>query len=309
MKPPLRDLQTAIAETIAGEEKAYDIVAMCKFFGLQTDEGGDPWYSKRLYVLSLVKQHSESSLIDLATRVIGRYQSDNLKIVLSQFTGGVSGEIKNIIFAANGPKPELVLTDAVHNTVDIVANAQYCLVYDKPITSKGLLWSDLVSWWKEKSSGESDQVERDLYARLKSSLGSKVEELLFFTYFKEFKTELGENLPALVPQVYLHYDPKTLKELQGKRRIPRERMDFLLLFSDRSRVVLEVDGKQHYAQGDLASPQEYARMVSEDRKLRLRGYEVYRFGGFELTDSEAGKTILKEFFKALFDKHGITLSC
>jgi very-short-patch-repair endonuclease len=308
MKPPLRDLQDAIAETIAGEEKAYDIVEMCKYFGLPTKEDDDPKYSKRIYVLSLIKPQSESFLIDLATRVIERYQSDNLKIVLSRFMGGVSGEIKNIIFAANGPKPELVLTDAVHNTVDIVANAQYCLVYNKPITSKGLLWSDLVSWWKEKRSGDSDQVERDLYARLKASLGSKVEEFLFYTYFKEFKTKLGENLPALVPQVYLHYDPKTLKELQGKRRIPRERMDFLILFSDRSRIVLEVDGKQHYAQGDLASPQEYARMVSEDRKLRLRGYEVYRFGGFELTDSEAGKTILKEFFRVLFDKHGITLS-
>ena len=85
-------------------------------------------------------------------------------------------------------------------------------------------------------------------------------------------------------------------------------MDFLLLLTGKNRVVLEVDGKHHYAQGDLASPQEYARMVAEDRKLRLRGYEVYRFGGFELTDFEVGKTILKEFFRALFDKHGITLS-
>jgi hypothetical protein len=46
-------------------------------------------------------------------------------------------------------------------------------------------------------------------------------------------------------------------------------------------------------------------MVSEDRKLRLRGYEVYRFGGFELSETEVGKTILKGFFRALFDKHGI----
>ena len=308
MKPPLRDLQNAIASTIAGEEKAYDIVEMCRFFGLQTDESGDPWYSKRLYVLSLIKQYSENSLVDLATRVIERYQSDSLKIVLSQFAGGVSGEIKNLIFAANGPKPELVLSDAVHNAVDIVANAQYCLVYDKPITSKGLLWSDLVLWWKEKGSNDDDQAERDLYVRLIASLGSKVEKLLFFTYFKEFKTKLGENLPALVPQVYLHYDPKTLKELQGRRRIPRERMDFLMLFSDRSRVVIEVDGKQHYANGDIASPQEYARMVSEDRKIRLRGYEVYRFGGFEISENEASRTMLRDFFRALFDKHSIALS-
>ncbi len=308
MKPPIRDLQDAIAETIAGEEKAYDIVSMCKYFGLQAEEGDNPWGSKRLYVLSLIKYQSEDFLIDLATKVIERYQSDNLKVVLSRFIGGVSGEIKNIIFAANGPKPDLVLTDAVHNTINIVANAEYCLVYDKPIASKGLLWSDLVSWWKEKSGCDDELVEQNLYLRLKASLGSKVEEFLFFTYFKEFKTKLGEKLPALVPQVYLHYDPKTLKELQGKRRIPRERMDFLILFSDKDRVVLEVDGKHHYAKGDLASPQEYARMVSEDRKLRLRGYEVYRFGGFELSEFEVGRTILlKDFFSKLFDKHGTAL--
>jgi very-short-patch-repair endonuclease len=307
MKPPLRDLQDAIAETIAGEEKAYDIVHMCKYFGLQTEDRGDPWTSKRIYVLSLVKDKSEDVLIDLATKVIDRYQSDNLKNVLSRFIGGVSGEIKNIIFAANGPKPDLVLTDAVHNTVDIVANAEYCLVYDKPITSKGLLWNDLVSWWKEKSGPVDDQAARNLYFRLKASLGSKVEELLFLTYYREFMTKLGEKLPALVPQVYLHYDPKTLKELQGKRRIPRERMDFLMLFSDTSRIVLEVDGKHHYAKGDVASPQEYARMVAEDRKLRLRGYEVYRFGGFELTELDTGRATLKNFFTLLFHKHGIAL--
>jgi very-short-patch-repair endonuclease len=308
MKPPLKDLQEAIAQTIAFEEKAYDIVEMCKFFGLQTEEGGDPWSSKRLYVLSLVKRQSENFLIELAERVIERYDSDELRIVLSRFTSGVSGEIKNIIFAANGPKPELVLTDAVHNTVDIVANAKYCLVYDRPINSRGLLWSDLVSWWRAKVDCEEDQAERSLYSRLKASLASKPEEIMFFTYFKEFRTSVGERLPALVPQVYLHYDPKTLKELQGKRRIPRERMDFLLLFSDKNRVVLEVDGKQHYAKGDLASPQEYARMVSEDRKLRLRGYEVYRFGGYELTEPDASRSMLRDFLRVLFERHGIALN-
>src|SRR5713226_5290493 len=151
MKPPLKDLQYAIAETIADEEKAYDIIEMCKFFGLPAKDDDNPSYSKRLYVLSLIKDKSENFLFDLAERVIERYQREDLKVVLSKFIGGVSGEVKNIIFAANGPKPELVLTDAVHNVIDIVANAEYCLVYDKPITSTGLLWKDLVNWWKEKS--------------------------------------------------------------------------------------------------------------------------------------------------------------
>ncbi|WP_218220340.1 hypothetical protein [Nesterenkonia sp. Act20] len=61
----------------------------------------------------------------------------------------------------------------------------------------------------------------------------------------------------------------------------RQRMDFLLLFSSRHRVVIEVDGKQHYASGDKASPALYSEMVAEDRRLRLAGYEVYRFGGAE----------------------------
>lgn len=78
----------------------------------------------------------------------------------------------------------------------------------------------------------------------------------------------------------------------------RQRMDFLLLFSDRRRVVIEVDGEQRYASGEKASPDLYAQMVAEDRRLRLAGYEVYRFGGAELF-SEASKAMVEEFFDQL----------
>ncbi|MEV8248429.1 transposase family protein [Streptomyces rochei] len=72
----------------------------------------------------------------------------------------------------------------------------------------------------------------------------------------------------------------------------RQRMDFLLLAPDRSRIVIEVDGVQHYGrpnppdeQGRIthtAVPRLYAEMVTEDRRLRLAGYEIYRFCGWEL---------------------------
>ncbi len=52
--------------------------------------------------------------------------------------------------------------------------------------------------------------------------------------------------------------------------------------SDRRRVVIELHGKHHYASGEKASPQLDAQMVAEDRRLRLAGYEVYRFDGAEL---------------------------
>src|SRR5262249_33841176 len=62
---------------------------------------------------------------------------------VTRLTGGVPGSVKNLIFAANGPKPEIVLADAVSNDIKIVENEQYCLVYDKPILEHGLRWNDL----------------------------------------------------------------------------------------------------------------------------------------------------------------------
>lgn len=60
-------------------------------------------------------------------------------------SGGVAGPTKNLIFAANGPKPEIVLRDAVNNDIEIVENAEYCLVYEDPIPAECLRFSRLVA--------------------------------------------------------------------------------------------------------------------------------------------------------------------
>lgn len=85
--------------------------------------------------------------------------------------------------------------------------------------------------------------------------------------------------------------------------LARQRMDFLLLYSDRRRVVIEVDGRRHYAdeQTGQASPRLYSQMVAEDRRLRLAGYEVYRFGGHELTAPDA-EPMVATFFDDLHEK-------
>lgn len=216
---------------------------------------------------------------------------------------GVSGRVKNLIFAADGPKPELVLDDAINNDVKIVANAEFCLIYEDPIPVGGLLWNDLVTWWAKMNGlqPEDPQTARGLYKRLAKSLSSDAEKALFFAYYKRFNS-LGERLPALVPQVYLHYDPYTRRELGGIRRLPRQRMDFLMLLSHYHRVVIEVDGKHHYADSDVASPQKYGEMVCADRDLKLAGYDVYRFGGAELLGSGAEELVFS-FFTQLFTKY------
>ena len=224
-----------------------------------------------------------------------------------QIVDGVSGSAKNLIFASNGPKPEIVFTDAVNNDIKIVKNAEFCLVYDQPLSKEGLLWKHLIAWWAKetKSAVDDPETERKLYRRLNQSLNSSPpEQLLFRTYFECFRSTLGDRLPALIPQVYLHYDPYTARQLRGQKRLPRQRMDFLLLFSSYQRIVIEVDGKQHYSAGDIASPPKYADMVRADRDLRLGGYEVYRFGGAELGD-ESGKANVVDFFTKLFEKHDI----
>jgi very-short-patch-repair endonuclease len=220
---------------------------------------------------------------------------------------GVSGNIKNLIFSADGPKPEIVLSDSINNNIKIVKNEEHCLVYDRPIKDSGLLWSDLVIWWSAVNNCQVDsELERSLYKRLFRSLDSDPEKLFFRVYFSKMKSILDENLPALIPQVYLHYDPYTLKYLKGDKRLSRQRMDFLLIFSKKDRIIIEIDGKQHYSIGDKSNPKLYSEMVSEDRELKLKGYDVYRFGGFELTNNiETATIIIEKFFIDLFSKYNI----
>lgn len=228
---------------------------------------------------------------------------------LRYINDGVEGLVKNIIFAADGPKPEIVLIDAVNNDIDIVENKENCLIFDQTIPKSGLKWIELVGWWKRSSyhNTNEENVERELFLRLEKTLDKNLEVPFFRKYYNKFKDELGSNLPALIPQVYLHYDPKTIKQLNNKKRLERQRMDFLMLLSDKHRIIIEIDGKHHYADKDKASPKLYSDMVAEDRRMKLSGYDIYRFGGYELTYCNLD-LLIEEFFRGLFNKYNITRS-
>lgn len=233
MKPRIIELQEFIAAVLAEEEKAYDLVEVCKFFALDAKEGDHASASKRIHVRSLLKSKSEAFIIELATKVSEHYHAEELATFLKKYTGGVQGNVKNLIFGAKGEKPEIVLIDAVSNDIKIVKNEQNCLTYDKAILGRGLLWTDLIEWWCEREGLKAlppIEQERQLYSRLFASLASPPEKLLFKTYFEQFRQSLGEQLPALIPQVYLHYDPYTIRQLADEKNLVRQLMDFLLLF-------------------------------------------------------------------------------
>jgi hypothetical protein len=176
------------------------------------------------------------------------------------------------------------------------------LIYDRQIGSEGLSWRDLQAWWETSSGLAGEEAKKSLYRRLIGCLpdNSPPQRLLFESYFKHFKhfKHSIPRLPALLPEVWLHWDPKTVQE-RGKDALLRFRMDFLMLLPNGVRVVLEVDGKQHYAGADSkADPNKYAAMAAADRDLRLSGYDVYRFGATELV-APTGPTMVGEFFERL----------
>jgi very-short-patch-repair endonuclease len=215
------------------------------------------------------------------------------------------GRPKNLIFAS-AVKPDLRFRDAVNNDIEIVTNADKVLVYDRPIGAEGLRWSDLQLWWSETKGIANDKDAKEtLYRRLLECLptNSPPQRLLFDSFFRSFRDHIPK-LPALLPEVWLHWDPKTVKE-RGSDSLSRFRMDFLMLLPNGVRVVIEVDGAQHYSNPDgRADCSRYAEMVAADRDLKLYGYEVFRFGGAELQGNSA-PGLVKSFFELLFKRFGI----
>lgn len=81
----------------------------------------------------------------------------------------------------------------------------------------------------------------------------------FDQFASDRRIPAGAGLSARPLAQKLSYDhPFTKRErakLHKGRRLNRERMDFLLMMPGNIRIVIEADGKQHYAKGDVAAPQ------------------------------------------------------
>jgi very-short-patch-repair endonuclease len=191
-------------------------------------------------------------------------------------------------------------------------------------SSGQLLWKDLRDWYAELKGIESEESAKEqLFRRLRQAvLGARSagELAVFQGYYERYGAALGDRLPALIPQVYLHYDPYTKRQRGDEQFLARQRMDFLLMLDQGVRIVIEIDGRHHYAVQDeqartATSPMRSAmqKMVAEDRRLRLMGYEVYRFGGHEFLDVDLEQRKLRpraqrcvgDFFDSLLARHSV----
>lgn len=150
---------------------------------------------------------------------------------------------------------------------------------------------------------------------LYDSLDSDPERLFYKAYIAYIKKH-GKHLPALIPQVYMYYDPKTKAEREWQI-FEHQKMDFMMVVRPTQRIVFEIDGIQHYAEDSVApgtkykryaSATRYADMMKAHREMSLAGYDVYRFGGRELwvndyvTEADIIDNI-STFFDRLFEKY------
>lgn len=204
MNPPLRpeQLRGAIIDVLESAANWHQLPGLCRRLGLDApDQANWNGGGKAKYVRALLEDHGLAELVDLARKVVEQLGSERLEEELAQLgPRGASGEFRNLIFAGTGPKPEMVLDDSVGNYLEITANAEHWLFYDRPLTSQGLTWRHMLDWWPTTSAfasiaGEVDASDpaalgRTLYKRLFASVPvtSPPAQKLFITYLLPLRT-------------------------------------------------------------------------------------------------------------------------
>ena len=308
------EIRDEIAYAIRDCLKAYDVEGFCDALDLPPISSPDvkAFASKATYAKDRLKIFDKNALVKLARQVYDSLEYEPLEELLNRIDAesntpnGVAGNPKNLIFAAKGLKPEIFMSDSIDNDIGFSKYAENVLVYEENINpNTGLSWQELLVWWmkKERITDQTD-ANHTLYARLRETC-SPVEAIMFDVYGHMLK-EYGFDIPAIIPQIYLHFDPMTEKQRGGSKVLFRQRMDFLMLLPNRIRVVLELDGVQHYSlDNGRANPVLYAKTMEEDRKLHLRGYQVFRFGGADFVDAEKAKVMMREFFEELLMQSGV----
>lgn len=203
LKVSARTLGTAIEEVlIGGYTRRHLEVVLGEELKLPWTGNGSPAsddYSKRSLIQAYMPGWSVPQMAGLARRIVleldlADVQLTDLIQLLATYDagGGVHGPTKNLIFAANGPKPEIVLRDAMSNDLEIVKNAENCLIYDQPLPAEGLRFGHLVEWWRDRQQIPATTPAREvglaLHARLRESLANNQAELVVFdTYAKRYR--------------------------------------------------------------------------------------------------------------------------
>ena len=198
---------------------------------------------------------------------------------------------KTLIFGGSR-KPTIVIRDVINRDIELSSDSD-SFIYNRDIVN-ALTVQEFIDWWSKFYPNFN--VWEKLSETVKNA--NSPGEMKIFEIYKDFVGLKGQSLPMLIPQVYLHYHSRPVSRTSINDGIVRQRMDFLLITENKA-IVLEVDGKQHYSdESGVVNTRKYAEMVREDRKIKLLGYDVYRFGGYEFNNPRVDRELFT-FFEEL----------
>ena len=107
----------------------------------------------------------------------------------------VEGELKNLIFAPVGQKPDIIIENSISNELRLIGDTDNCLFYNFEIGADGLQWNTLIEWWKENNKENDDDPELALYGRLRASLDSEPEKIFFRAYYNSYPPNRYTSYP------------------------------------------------------------------------------------------------------------------
>jgi hypothetical protein len=268
---------------------ANELSKWCDRLGLGPSDK-DPMASKKSYVRDRLLGTPSSTFSTVAEQVLREFQShadgngkeppteEWLRAWQALREAVGIDEIQTIVFASDG-KPDLVLHDVPNSQLaDAKGSA---LIWRTHITEKGLTVADMLQWWRSNR-----RADDSLYRRFSECCQNNEEHAVLDFYYQTLvKMDVNSELPALLPQVWLSYDPLTREQ----------RLDFLMYLPGRRKVIIEVDGIYHISKGDgRACLETYSKGVAADRGLMAKGYTIYRFGANEIQQDAA--EVLGQFF-------------
>ena len=114
--------------------------------------------------------------------------------------------------------------------------------------------------------------------------------------------------PALIPQTWVNWLHYSAHDAERAKRAKHEpfRVDFAM-YSDRRKIVIEIDGSSHFSEifdvdgtGRIryeASMEKYTEHLRKDRWLRSKGWEVWRFSEAEVLDKDFNISAVLEEMK------------
>lgn len=200
----------------------------------------------------------------------------------------------SIIFAASKEKPSTCASGLNgHNIkLDINKKNKSYYVYEGEVNKQGIKRQEIEAWClNERISKE------EFYKNVKESIGSNAKyQRMFYEYYLEsiYNKKTKKDF-FLFPEVYVQLN-STNNDYENKQRV-----DFLIVLPNNRKVIIEIDGIDHYAEKIdgkwIASMKKYTTDRKFDRKMSQLGYTIYRFSNSEIEDKKEIEKFFDEILK------------